>query len=168
MSLVKGPFRIKWGDNVVEDISEITVDFEVDSEDYPTVDGRSYTINGAKKMGVTLQLLRSDIPALSALLPQYFVPNGGIMSTGETVNNADGAIDLSAAACDASEVHNNLDIISCGSPAQVTRLVNCRTDFETIDIDDKIQQVSIRFIGEPAYGEGLVQFFREGSLNVVS
>jgi hypothetical protein len=168
MPLVKGPFRVKWGDNVVEDISEISYDFEVDTEDYPTVDGRSYTLNGAKKMGVTIQLLRSDIPALAALLPQYFIENGGIMSTGETVNNADGAIDLSVAACDASDIYNHLDIESCGTPAQVTRLVNCRTEFETIDIDDKIQQVSIRFIGEPAYGEGLVQFFRAGSLQTIS
>lgn len=168
MALVKGPFEIKWGGSLVTDIETIETEFEQDSEDYNTVDGRVYTIEGAIKAGAVLTLLRSEIAILAALLPQYFVANGGVLSTGETVNQADGAIDLLAASCDTNPVYGNLDIISCGNPGQVYRLVNARTKVETVEFDDKVRKVQIRFIGEPEAGEANVQFFTEGTIAVVS
>jgi len=168
MPLVKGPFELKWGDNVLTDIEEIDVEYEVDSEDFETVDGRTFEIEGSHRAAVTLTLLASDIPALSAVLPQYHVANGQTMSTGETVNNANGAIDISRASCDTDQVFNNLDIISCANPGEVFRLVNARTRIEGIEIDNKVRRVMVRFIGEAETDEATVQFFREGTIAVVS
>lgn len=168
MRIVRGPFNLKWGDNVLQDVEEIDVEHEVASDDYETVQGKTLTIDGPYKVSATVTLLASDIPSLAVIMPQYFVPNGGVLSTGETVNNADGAIDVKAASCDESIVYNNLDIISCGNPAQVTRIVNARTRIEGIEVDNKIEKVMIRFIGESESDEATVQFFRQGTINVVS
>lgn len=168
MALVRGPFDIVWGGNTVQNIEEIEVEYEQDSEDYTTVQHQTYELDGPIKSTVTLTFLASDVAALAAVVPQYHVPNGGVMSTGETVNNADGAIDVVALDCDTSPVYNPLDIISCANPGQVFRLVNARTKLDSIEFDDKIRKVMIKFIGEPAQGDGNVQFFKEGTINVVS
>ena len=166
--LVKGPFNLKWGDNVIADVEEITVEHEVDSEDYETVQGKNIELDGSYKIGVSLTLLASDIPALAAVLPQHFVPNGGVLSTGETVNQADGAIDVKPGSCEDETVYNHLDIISCETLAHVFRVVNARTRIEGIEFDNKVRKVMVRFIGEAASDEATVQFFREGTINVVS
>lgn len=168
MALRKGPWEIVWGGNTVTDISEIDVEYERDSEDYTTMDHRTYELDGPIKATVTLTLLRSDLPTLAALMPQYFVANGARMSTGETVNNAQGAIDVKAASCDTAPVYGDLDIISCGNPGEVFRLVNARTVIDGVEFDDKVGQVMVRFLGEPAQGEANIQFFKEGTINVVS
>jgi len=168
MSLVRGPFSIKWGDNTITDVEEVAIDHEVTSDEFTTVQGTTLEIDGAYKVSATLTLLASDIPALSALLPQYFVANGGVMSTGETVNNATGAIDIKAASCDDSIVYNNLDITSCGNPGQVLRIVNARTRIEGIELDNVIKKVMIKFIGESASDEATVQIFKSGTISVVS
>lgn len=168
MSLVRGPFSIKWGDNTITDVEEVSIDHEVTSDEFTTVQGTTLEIDGAYKVSATLTLLASDIPALSALLPQYFIANGGVMSTGETVNNATGAIDIKAASCDDSIVYNNLDITSCGNPGQVLRIVNARTRIEGIELDNVIKKVMIKFIGESASDEATVQIFKSGTIAVVS
>lgn len=168
MSLVRGPFSIKWGDNTITDVEEVSIDHEVTSDEFTTVQGTTLEIDGAYKVSATLTLLASDIPSLSALLPQYFVANGGVMSTGETVNNAAGAIDIKAASCDDSIVYNNLDITSCGNPGQVLRIVNARTRIEGIELDNVIKKVQIKFIGEAASDEATVQIFKSGTISVVS
>lgn len=168
MALVRGPFDLKWGDNTLLNIEEISVDYEQDSEDYTTVQHNTYELDGPIKASVTLTLLASDVAALSVVLPQYHVNNGGVMSTGETVNNAYGAIDVVAQDCDDAEVYNNLDVISCANPGEVFRLVNARTRIDSIEFDDKVRKVMVKFIGEPAQGDGNVQFFKEGTINVVS
>lgn len=166
--LKKGPFNIKWGDNTISDVESIEVDSEISRDDFETVQGKTITVDGSRKATVKLTLLASDIPALAAIMPQYFVPNGQVMSTGETVNHAEGAIDIAAAvACDQEEISNHLDIITCGSPADVFRLVNARSSFEDIEFD-KIRKVGITFIGEPEGDDGIMQFFRQGTINVVS
>lgn len=166
--LIRGPFTLKWGDNVIEDVEEVDVEHEVDSEDFETVQGKTYSVDGAFKVGVTITLLATDIAAISALLPQHFVPNGQVMSTGETVNNAQGAIDIKPSSCDDELIHNNLDIISCGNPAQVSRIVNARSRFEGFEMDNKLQKVLIRFVGESESDEATMQFFKQGTINVVS
>ena len=90
------------------------------------------------------------------------------MSTGETVNNANGAIDIKAASCDDNIVYNNLDIISCGNPGQVLRLVNARTRIEGVELDNVIQKVMVKFIGESASTEATMQIFKSGTISVVS
>lgn len=166
MSLVKGPFDLTWGANTLADVEEIGVEHDHDEEDYQTVQHLTRTIDGAVKTTVELTLLASDIAALAAVLPQYHVPQGGTMSTGETVANAAGAIDYKAS-CD-DEVYNDLDIASCGDPEEVVRLVNARTKLSGLDIDGKVRKVMIKFIGEPADDEASLQFFREGPLGGIS
>lgn len=166
--IIRGPFILKWGDNTIQDVEEIDIEHEVDSEDYETVQGKTFTVDGAFRVSATLTLLSTDIAALAAIMPQYFVPNGQNMSTGEKVMNANGAIDFKAAACNASTVINDLDIISCANPAQVTRIVNTRTRIEDIDIDNKVQKIMVRFIGEGLGTEATMQIFRQGGMAIVS
>lgn len=168
MSLIRGPFDLKWGDNVLTDIEEISIDHTVESDDLQTLEGRTIEVDGAYKVSAVITLLSSDIQALAALLPQHFVADGQRLSTGETVNTAIGAIDVAPHACDEALIYNNFDIISCGNPAQVLRIVNARTRIDGIEIDNKLQKVMVKIIGEAANNEATVQFFREGSIAVVS
>lgn len=168
MRLTKGPFIIKWGDNQLDGVEELDLEHEVDSEEYNTLQGQTLEVDGSYRVAATITLLSSDIAALAALFPQYFVANGDVMSTGETVNNADGAIDIAAAKCDQDTVFNNLDIESCGNPGQVLRVVNARTRIEGFEIDDKLQKTMIRFIGQAEGGEATVQLFKKGTIGIVS
>ena len=163
MALVKGPFTIKWGDQGILDVSEIGFNYDVATNDYPTVDGRTYQIEGAITASVELTLLASDTPALRTILPQYYVPQGGTLSTGETVTDENGAIDIVAAKCDTTNINRNLDIISC--TGEVTRLVKARTSLTSQEFaDNSLRTVNITFTGEPEQGEGIVQFFKQGGI----
>lgn len=168
MALVTGPFDVKWGDVILTEISEMEVDYEQDSEDYTTVQHQTFEVDGPQKATAMLTFLASDTAALRHVLPQNFVANGGVMSTGETVSEANGAIDLTPSNCTTSKVYRDLDIISCGNPGQVFRLVNARTRVDSVSFDDKLRTVVVKFIGEPATDEASIQFFTEGTLNVVS
>jgi len=168
MSLIKGPFTIKWGDNVITDVEEVNPELEINSDEYETIQGNTYEVEGAYKASATLVLLASDIASLAVLLPQHFVANGEILSTGETVDNATGAIDIVPGQCDESAVYNNFDIIACGTNAQIARIVNARTKVDSVDIDGKVAKVTIKIIGEPAADQASMQFFREGTISVVS
>jgi hypothetical protein len=168
MALVRGPFSLAWGANTITDVESVAVDYSVKSNEYETLDGRTQEIDGAVKASVTVVLLASDIPALAAILPQHYVAQGATASTGEVVSHSDGMIDVEASNCETAITYNNLDIISCGDPANVYRLVNARTRVEAVDIDSSIRKVSVKFIGEPASDEASIQFFREGTLDGIS
>lgn len=160
MAIVKGPFVVKWGSNTLNNVQDYSFDYSTDSNDYTTLDGSKTTIEGAISATVSIQLLRSDVAALAVVLPQYYVPQGGTMSTGETVANASGAIDITAASCNTTPVYNNLDIISCGTNATVVRLVNARTTIDSVDLQDStVLTFTIKFVGEPAGGNAAVQVF---------
>ena len=159
--LVKGPFSLKWGENPILDVSEIGFNYDVATNDYETVDGRTYTIDGAITASIDLTLLASDVEALSTILPQYYVAEGQPMSTGGNAPKG-GAIDIVAAQCDTTNTNYNLDIISCNG--EVTRLVNARTSLSTVDIaDNALRTVTITFRGEPEQGQGIIQFFKNAS-----
>lgn len=163
MALVKGPFSIKWGNNPILDVSEIGFNYEVESNDYSTVDGRTYNVEGAITASVELTLLSSDVDALKTILPQYYVATGSKLSTGETVNDERGAIDIVAASCDTSNTNYNLEITSCNG--EVTRLVNARTSLTSQEFaDNAVRTVTVTFRGEPEQGQGIVQFFKEGGI----
>ena len=104
MATVKGPFIVKWGNNTLSNVQDYSFDYSVDSSDYTTLDGKKVTFDGAVSASASIQLLRSDVAALATVLPQYFVPQGGTMSTGEVVANSGGAIDIGAASCNATPV----------------------------------------------------------------
>lgn len=166
MALVKGPFNFKWGANTLSNISEISVDYAVDTSDTTTLDGNKYTVQTGMSTTVTLTLLDNDIASLATVLPQFYVPQGGTLSTGETVGQAGGAIDIKAASCTTSDVFNPLDIYACGTNAQVMRLVRARTQIDSIDISDGLRTVAVMFIGEPLSGDATVQFLQDNETYV--
>lgn len=169
MALVRGPFDLRWGNNTLVDVSEISLDYEQESNDYTTVDNRRYTIDGAINASVTLTFLASDVASLAAVLPQYHVPSGGQLSSGETVSGTDGAIDVVAASCDSDPVYNDLNIIACGTNAQVFRLKNARTKIDSMEFaDNAVRTVTVAFIGEPEAGVANIQFFKENDISSVS
>ena len=89
---------------------------------------------------------------------------GGTLSTGETVTADDGAIDIVAASCDTTNTNYPLDITSCNG--EVTRLVNARTVLSAINLENnQLRTVQVTFRGEPASGQGIIQFFTEGGIS---
>lgn len=168
MPIIRGPFTLSWGDNVIVDVEELDVEFIKDSEIFNTIQGRALEIDGNMQISATITLLAADIPALAAILPQHFVANGEVMSTGETVDSAEGAIDIVPRACDEDLVYNNLDIVACGNPGQVHRVVNARTVFVDPDFTEKLVKVQVKFIGEAEDGVALLQFFKENEIGIVS
>lgn len=166
-NLIKGPFTIRWGGVVIEDVSEIGFNYDVNTNDYQTVDGRTYQVEGAITASVDLTLLASDTATLRVLFPQYYVPTGSKLSTGETVTAEEGAIDIKAASCDQTGDYNHdLEIVSCGDNGETTRLVNARTTLSTQEFaDNALRTVTVSFIGEPAQGQGIVQFFKNNGIS---
>lgn len=169
MALVKGPFDLKWGSNTLKDVETIKLNYSVDSHSYSTVDNRKYTVEGAITASLTLTFLSTDIEALAMVLPQYHVATGGHLSSGETVSNTAGAIDVVAASCDTNPVYNDLDVISCGNPGQVFRLKNARTTISGMDFaDNAVRTIDVDFLGEPEQGVAAIQFFTEGTITSAS
>ena len=166
--IIQGPFTLTWGANTLEDVEDVKVDFSQDETDYKTVQFQTRTITGAMKASISITLLKGDIAALGAIFPQYLVVNGETMSTGETVTDAEGAIDIKAAACDAEETFNDLEIEACDDPGLVLRLVNANAKLDSVEIDGKILKQVVKFNGQPEDTEAILQFFNRGSLGEVS
>lgn len=161
--LVKGPFSIQWGSNPILDVSELGFNYDVATNDYETIQGTTYTVEGAITASVEVTLLSSDVASLATIFPQYYVPKGGTLSTGEGVTGNDGAIDIKAAACDSSSSNYNLEITGCNG--EVTRLVNARTSLSGIEFaDNSIRTVTVTFRGEPESGQGIIQFFGKNAI----
>jgi len=162
--LVRGSFNLTWGNNTLEDIEEITVDYAQESEDFSTVQHSTYEVDGPIKATVSLVLLASDIPSLAAVLPQFFVANSGTLSTGETVDSSVGAIDV-VPNCEEGNTYNDLEIVSCGNPGQVMRLVNARTKIDSIENSAMLRKYTIKFVGESPDGVAPIQEFMAGSIS---
>lgn len=161
MSLVKGPFNFKWGANALNNVSEMSIDYTVDTSDTTTLDGNRFTTQTGMGASVSLGLLDNDIASLATVLPQFYVPTGGVLSTGQTVTDPQGAIDVAAASCTTSDVYNPLDIYACGTNAQVLRIPRARTQVDSIDISDGLRIVTVMFVGEPKDGGAVIQFLRD-------
>lgn len=169
MSLVKGPFNLTWGANTLLNVSQMKLNYKQDSKAYTTTAFQTYTVDTAISASVVITLLKSDVAALAAILPQYYVAAGGALSTGETVSGTTGVIDLVAASCTTSTVYNDLNIVACGALAEVFRLKHARTRVDSIDFaDNAVRTVAIEFIGEPDQGVATVQFFKTGTLPTIS
>lgn len=163
MALVKGPFTLKWGSNTLTNVKEISTNYDVESSDFKTLDGRTFKIEGAHSASVEVTLLESDVAAIRTILPQYYVAKNAKLSTGETVNNDVGAIDIVAAKCDTTTTSYDLDIVSCNG--QVTRLVNARSALSSTEFEDNVvRTVTITFTAEPKAGQAALQFFGDGHL----
>lgn len=165
MALVKGPFNLKWGNNVLQDVESIDLSVEQESNDYTTVDGRKFTIKGAISASATVTLLASDAASLAPVLPQFARVAGDTMSSGETVAEGKVAIDVLAGDCTTESSTYDLDIESCGNPGEVLRLKACATSLSSMDLENnQVRTVEITFTGEPAQGIAAVQAFEKGAL----
>lgn len=164
--LVKGPFELKYGADILDDVESIDVNYDVDTEEYDTIQGRRRQISGSHLVEVTVVFLESDVPALAVVLPQYFVANGATLSTGETVSHADGAIDIVPGGCDTEVTKTDFVVTSCGNPGHVLRVVDCVTEIASMEIDNKVRKVSVVFRGES--DNATIQMFREGAVSIVS
>lgn len=168
MAKVTSPFTIKWGDNTIVGVGNVDVTYTINDQSYNTFDNRVFRIDGAREAMAQVTILDTDVASLAALLPQNFVDNGEVMSTGETVSEANGAMDFVSADCGASTVYNDFDIVGCGNPGEVVRLVNARSRFSGVELDGTVRKVLIDFIAEPASGEAAVQMFKDSTIAVVS
>lgn len=166
MALVKGPFNFKWGANSLNNVSDIKLDYSVDSKDTTTLDGNKYSVQTGMSASVTLTLLDNDIASLATVLPQFYIPTGGTLSTGETVTQSQGAIDIAAASCTTSTIYNQLDIYACGNNAQVLRIPRSRTQVDSVEIADGLRKVIVQFVGEPLSGKGVVQLLQDNEIFV--
>ncbi len=166
MALVKGPFTIKWGENILKDVEEVDVSFEQESNDYTTVDGRTIKVLGAISASATITLLSSDVESLSVLLPQFTKIGGQKMSTDETVADGAVALDVLTGDCNTPEQEPlDLDIISCGIPAEVFRIRSTKTSISEFDLENnQIRTIQVTFTGEPAQGKAAIQAFVDGTL----
>lgn len=163
--IVKGPFTIVWGSTTLKNVEEVEVSFEQESNDYTTVDGRTITVRGAISASATLTFLYSDVETLSSVLPQFAKTAGEEMSSGETVATGATAIDVLAGDCNTTETKQDLDIISCGTPADVFRIKGCSTSISSFDLENsQVRTIQVTFTGEPDQGIAAVQAFVNGTL----
>jgi hypothetical protein len=163
--LAKGPFELQWNNGVLAGIETVAVTYTVKEDDLESVQGNTYTVFGAHKAGVEITLLETDVPSLAIVLSQYYVPMGGVLSTGETVTDVDGAIDIVPG--QESDPHS-LIITSAGNPGQVVRLLEATTEISGMDITGTLRTLKVKFTGTPDQGKATMQFFKEGAIAVVS
>lgn len=165
MALVKGPFEIKYGLDVLAGIETVDFSYDVNTTDFDTIQGTSYQVVTSHRVAVTVTFLESDVASLSVVLPQYFVANGQTLSTGEIVNSADGAIDLVPGGCDYEATTTDVVITSCGSPGHVLRIPDCETEIETIEIE-AVRKVAVTFRGRST--TATIQMFAENAVSIIS
>ncbi len=164
MGLVKGPFTVTWGQNSITDVEEMEFEYEVESNDYKTIDGRTFKVDGAIKASVGLTLLSTDIASLAVLLPQYFKRKDETLSTGERVTDEAGAIDFEAAKCGSSSQKYNLDIKTDCSK-ETLRLVNAKPSLTNIEYaDNSVRKITITYNAEPEQGKAVMQFFKNSGI----
>lgn len=168
MTLVKGPHVIDFGADEVLKVEEIDVAIEQDTNDYDTVQGVKYTVDTTMSSIVTLTLLNTDVTSLRVVLPQYFVAQSATLSTGETVSDAQGAIDVVPSGCVAVGNLKHLTITSCDETGaqHVLRVPDVSTRIDTVEIDGAgARKVMVQFRAE---GTTMAQFFDSGAVTTIS
>lgn len=154
--ILRGPFTLTWGANTLEDIESIEVDYTVSSDDYEAGSGNVYGIEKSIKASVKLTFLATDIASLAAVLPQYYVPQNGVMADGTYVFDERGALDIVNDDCSTEFIYNNLTIESCGNPGERFKLIEARTIIDSFEIG-KLRKIVVKFIGEPEPGNSIIQ-----------
>jgi len=166
--MFKGPFTVRFGATTITDVMDYSPSFDVTSNDYTTIDGRTSTITTGIKASVELQLRGLTPSAVAAVLPQYFKANGEILSTGQEVTNADGAIDIVPAACSEEDIANDLDILDCTGNLAV-RINSAVATLSSIDMQDgALLTITVAFTGQPGQGEAVAQILGGGDTTVDS
>lgn len=156
-----GPYRVKYGSVIFDDVTEVSWDYSADTNEQTMIDGRTKTIPTTTSASVDVTLYAADIQTLSLIFPQYAVPAGGTMSTGEVTERP--AFDaLAMSACGSQNLEEDLEIIGC---KLTTRLVNAKATISSIDYEDSVtQNVTVTFTGNPAAGQAVFQMFETGTL----
>jgi len=166
--MFKGPFTVRFGATTITDVMDYSPSFDVTSNDYTTIDGRTSTITTGIKASVELQLRGLTPSSVAAVLPQYFKANGEILSTGQEVTNADGAIDIVPAACSEEDIANDLDILDCTGNLAV-RINSAVATLSSIDMQDgALLTITVAFTGQPGQGEAVAQILGGGDTTVDS
>lgn len=165
MSLVKGPFNLKWGEDTILDVESIDIEFDLEAETYTSNRGVTYELDRSVKVAVTLTLLATDIAALNIVLPQNHIPQGADLNPGESIADEEGAFQFLMPAFDDEIVYNNLEITPCSDNPQVLRIRDARSRLDGIENDGKVQKVRVKFLGEAKADRAAVQMFRTGSAN---
>lgn len=164
--IVRGPFNLLFGPNTLAAIATLKIAYSVDTTDTATVQGQKIRTFGAHQVIVTATFLKSDVPALAIALAQYFVPNGGVLSSGETVNDSRGAIDLVPGGC--ASASNPLDLIieSCGTNAPVLRVMDCISEISGLTVDEQSLTVDVDFTGQST--GATIQMFAKNAISNLS
>lgn len=159
--IIRGPFNLEWGGNVLAEISEIDIEVNRVTESYVNNSGVIYEIQKGMGISAIITLLATDVASLSAVLPQYFVGNGESLSNGEVVSHAEGSLEIPTGDCDGGEIiYNDLSISSCGGDQDILVIPQARTVFEGIQID-KIRKVRVKFIAE---GDAIMRLVKDNLL----
>lgn len=160
------PYEVTYGANVVKNITELTLNQERERETVQYLDGGTGRYNGNWDISVDITVAKDDIDTLAVLVPQYHVADGETMSTGEVVDNEDGAIDVSTANCDTDEVTQHLEIKACNG--RVLRIVDASSDLNTSTFNQNYGTTTVTFYGRAEGGRAAVQYFKAGSLTPAS
>lgn len=160
-----GPYRVKYGSVIFDDVTEVSWDYSANTNEQTMIDGRTKTLPTTTTASVDVTLYAADIQTLSLVFPQFAVPAGGTMSTGEVTTEA--AFDaLAMSACGSMDLEEDLEIIGC---KLTTRLVNAKATISSIDYEDNItQNVTLHFTGNPDAGQAVFQIYKNGSLQAAS
>lgn len=163
MAYAQAPFELQYGADTLGDITEISFDMEVNEDSVDTVQGRSTNIVTSRRVSVELTFADTDVPAIAVVLPQYFVPNGGTLSTGETVTHEDGAIDVTPGECGVVDDATDVVITSCNG--HVLRIPQATTELTSVDFD-ATRTVTVRFTGLST--ASAAQMFASGAVDLAS
>lgn len=165
--IIRGPFNLIYGGNTLAEISTLKFNYSVDTTDTATVQGHKKRTYGSHEVTITATFLESDVASLALALPQYFVPNGSTLSTGETVTDSTGAIDVvpgkTATAVGADLIVEQ----SAGtSTSNVLRVLDAISEISGVNLDEKAQTVDVEFTGQSDIGT--IQMFLKDAITVVS
>jgi len=168
MARVKGPHAVKYGNSTISDIEELDVEWSQDNDDYDTIQGNKYMYDTSGNVVATLTLLANDVSSLAILLPQHFVANGASLSTGETVTDAQGAIDVLPGGCVSLGNLKHLTITSCDETgaSHVLRIPDGTTRIDGVEFDGAAaRKVMVQFRGE---GTTIGQLYDSGAVTTIS
>jgi hypothetical protein len=165
MSVIVGPWDIEVGGLILAGIEALAVNYSVKEDNFDSLQGNAYTIDGPHKASIEATFLETDIPSLKAALPQHWIANGGTLSTGETVADSDGAIDIVP-----SNIGNPRDLIvvSANNPGHVIRFNGTTSQISGVETTTTIRKIKVKFNVQPVQGKALVQFFKEGAVAGIS
>lgn len=163
--IVIGPWDIEVAGIILGEIESLNFTYGVKSDTFDSLQGQSTTVYGAHSAEIEATFLETDITSLKAAIPQYWVPNGATLSTGEVITDPNGGIDIVP-----GNTGNPRDLIlvSANNPGQVMRLNDTTSEMSGVDITGTIRKVKVKFNCQPTAEQALLQFFKEGATPGIS